>query len=137
VPYTGGCLCGKVRFTIEGEPQFVAHCHCQSCRRHSGAAVLTFAGFAAAAVRFTNAPARYASSPGVTRSFCSNCGTPLAYETEERPGVIDMTLGAFDEPERLPATIHVWTEMRIPWFHADEHLPRYARTPRDSKMESF
>ena len=52
------------------------------------------------------------------------CGTPLAYESGERPSDLDMFLGAFDEPEKLPATAHVWTEARIPWFHADQHSPR-------------
>ena len=49
----GGCLCGAVRFTAEGAPKWTSYCHCQSCRRHTGAPVAAYAGFETAKVRFT------------------------------------------------------------------------------------
>ena len=49
----GRCLCGAVRFTADGPPKWTGYCHCQSCRRHTGAPVSAYAGFEAAKVRFT------------------------------------------------------------------------------------
>ncbi len=87
----GHCLCGAVRFRAQGEPRFVAHCHCQSCRRQVGGVISTFAGYATKDVEWIKgSPTAYASSPGVARSFCKNCGTPLAYESDKRPGDIDV-----------------------------------------------
>jgi hypothetical protein len=43
--FDGGCLCGAVRFHATGTPRGVFWCHCQSCRRHSGAPVSVFVGF--------------------------------------------------------------------------------------------
>lgn len=42
--FEGGCLCGAVRFAT-GQPKSVFWCHCQSCRKHSGAPVSVFVGF--------------------------------------------------------------------------------------------
>ena len=43
--FEGGCLCGAVRFVATGQPESVAWCHCQSCRKHSGAPVSVFQAF--------------------------------------------------------------------------------------------
>ena len=65
----GHCLCGAVRFTADGEPKWTGFCHCQSCRRHTGAPVSAYAGFEAAKVRFTGDLTRFESSPGVRREI--------------------------------------------------------------------
>ena len=128
----GGCLCGAVRYRAHGDPLFVAHCHCQSCRRASGAALLTFVGYATADVHFTGASrARFQSSPGVSRSFCPRCGTPLAYEADRYPDEVHLTISTFDAPDRFEPRLHVWTEDRIAWLQLDDHLPQYARLSRD------
>src|SRR6267142_4295768 len=43
--FEGGCLCGAIRFLATGQPKGVAWCHCQSCRKHSGAPVSVFVAF--------------------------------------------------------------------------------------------
>ena len=50
---SGKCHCGAVRFTAEFPTRFVAHCHCESCRRAHGAAFVTWVGFPAQQVRIT------------------------------------------------------------------------------------
>ena len=43
--FEGSCLCGAVRFVATGQPESVAWCHCESCRKHSGAPVSVFVAF--------------------------------------------------------------------------------------------
>jgi hypothetical protein len=110
----GGCLCGAVRYRVRGEPVWVAHCHCKSCQRASGSAVLPFAGFATEGFEIVQGtPVRFASSPGVARSFCPTCGTPLTYQAERFPGEVHITLGSLDAPAAFTPTAHVWTEDRV------------------------
>lgn len=98
----GGCLCGGVRFIAAGAPDLVAHCHCTSCRKATGAAFATFADYRRDHVDFSGGElAEYASSPGVKRLFCRACGSAIAYMGENRSGEIHLHAGAFDAPETL------------------------------------
>ena len=96
---TGHCLCGAIHYEYDGEPTLVVHCHCESCRRQTASPVATFVIVPKAALRFTRGqPKEFSSSPGVYRSFCAECGSPLYYRTEQRPDVIDLYLGTLSEP---------------------------------------
>ena len=127
----GRCLCGKVRMRIEGEPIWVGHCHCQSCRRNTGSAVATFVAFRPAQVTYTHGERQFfASSPGVQRGFCAHCGTPLSYEAEKFPNETHLYLCTLDEPGKFIPTFHVFCEERVPWFEIADDLPRHARTTK-------
>jgi hypothetical protein len=122
----GGCLCGAVRFEAVGAPAWVAHCHCQSCRKSTGAPFAAFVGFLRSQVTFTGAaPATYASSPGVVRSFCGACGTPIAYEADRFPGEIHLYLCTLDTPAAFTPQAHVHVGEQLPWLHLADGLPRY------------
>lgn len=125
---TGGCLCGHVRFEVIGPPKCTFHCHCWSCRRHTGAAMATFAGFRIASTFCwaKGTPATYVSSRGVTRRFCSRCGTPITYEAERLPDEVHIAIGTFDQPETPAPEFHVYLGEKIPWLETAEHLPRFA-----------
>lgn len=122
--HTGHCLCGEIRFTATGVPSWVSYCHCESCRRHTGSPVTCFVNYASNDVAFVSAPAVYRSSAGVRRSFCSRCGTPIAYETDKRPGEIDIYLNAFDYPAAFKPESHAFFAERISWFDTRDELPR-------------
>jgi len=125
---TGGCMCGAVRYEISGEPFLVNHCHCESCRKHNGAAVVTLAGFKADQVKFGGEPRKfYESSPGANRAFCGKCGTPLTWEGDgdELGPICEIHVSTFDEPESLVPTAHAFYLERLTWFDVADELPRY------------
>jgi hypothetical protein len=130
---TGGCKCGAVRFEAVGEPIIVTHCHCNSCRRHTGAPLVTLVSFAADQVRFTKGERRiYASSPGVKRAFCGDCGTTLTWESNPRgQDLIEFHIGTLDDPDRMPPSIHVFHGDRLRWFDTADRLPRYETNRHD------
>lgn len=121
----GSCLCGAVTFEAKGQPKFVAHCHCPSCRKATGAAFATFAGFPGDKVTIAGESlVRRESSPGVTRSFCGHCGSPMAYESEAWAGEVHLLVALFDDPEAFPPKAHVHVKTRLEWLHIADGLPQ-------------
>lgn len=114
--YRGGCLCGRIRFVARGAPLLVGWCHCASCRRQTGAPAACYADFAADRVRFATPPARYASSPGVSRWFCADCGTPLSFASDAEPDKICLHLGTLDDPGVFRPTAESFPAERLPWL---------------------
>lgn len=112
----GGCLCGGVRFRAPGEPTLVAHCHCDSCRRFTGAAVATFADYSRNKVEIEGKSLKcFQSSPGASRMFCGACGAAIAFRGDNHPDEISLHLGAFDQPESLTPEEEDHTEERLEW----------------------
>ena len=123
---TGGCLCGNVRFKISGTPRLVEYCHCNSCRKASGAPVMALAGVALEGFEFSQGdPGCYVSSPGVERSFCSNCGASLTLFIKEFPEEIYVSISVLDDPTAMEPGVHIWRSEKLPWFETADELPRY------------
>ena len=127
----GGCRCGAVRLAAGGEPDAVVYCHCKDCRRSSGAPVSLFVGYAAGRIEIGRGePKVYESAPGVRRSFCGECGTPMFYEDERLPGEIYIHIGVFDEPDTFEPWEHSWFSRRLPWLDLRDDLPRHEGSSR-------
>ena len=122
----GHCLCRAITFAYEGKPLWVAHCHCESCRRNTASPVTTFLGVATQGFRWTQGePAVFESSPGVRRRFCGRCGTPLAYEADRFPGEVHLYVANLESPGAVSPTAHVHVAEQLPWFEIQDALPRY------------
>src|SRR5215813_2146630 len=76
---TGGCLCGRVCYTVTGEPAFSGLCHCRNCQRYTGSAFEALIAFPAASVSVQGELKTYDdtgdSGQPVHRHFCPNCGS--------------------------------------------------------------
>ena len=126
-PITGGCLCGAVRYEVQGEPYKVSYCHCRSCRKATGAPVVVMVMFRDFQVRWPGSePRRHESSPGVRRGFCATCGTPITWEGVWDGGpIFEVHVSTLDHPERFPPDRHAFVRERIRWFDVADDHPRY------------
>ena len=116
--FDGGCLCGAVRFRATGAPKWVLWCHCQSCRKHSGAPASVFVSFEHTAVTVVKGEiAKFNSSPGVQRGFCAGCGSTLSCENEKYPTEAHYHVGSFDRAADLKPSAHLFPEERLSWLH--------------------
>jgi hypothetical protein len=129
----GGCLCGRIRYRAEAAPIRVSHCHCDMCRRATGAVAATLACFERAVVSWQGQPARYESSDIAYREFCPDCGGTLTFNFREQPEQVYIAVGSLDDPGRFPAERHSWLDDKIAWLHLDDHLPgsqRWRKPPK-------
>ena len=130
----GGCLCGKVRYRIEGVPGPANYCHCADCRRASGSAFGVSARVPVAAFRITSGTpkgfaSRAESGRAVTRYFCADCGTPLYTAPERRPDVVYVKAGSLDDPTLVHPVQQSWMIARVDWAEISPDLPRHERSP--------
>lgn len=127
----GGCLCGAVRYQAGGAPFHQTVCHCADCRRATGAPMVGWFTVRPGDLVFTAAePRRRQSSPGVTRSFCPGCGTPLTFQ--DRAEEVDVTICTLDDPDALPPRDHTRTLGQLAWVRLADGLPRHPRLRGDS-----
>ncbi len=128
-PFTGGCLCGAVRYVVRAAPVNVRICHCGLCRRATGAPFYARAMFPRAAVSITGETGAFSSSPDLRRRFCTHCGTSLFAERLSRSDMLSVTLGSLDEPGRIAPTMHIFTSDKVPWISLDDGLPQHREFP--------
>ena len=123
---TGRCLCGSIRYQC-GTPLYPPTlCHCESCRRASGAHAVGWFTVAEQDLRYlSGSPHEFESSPGVQRAFCPGCGTPLTYRNVRRPGEIDVTLCTLEDPGQLAPVDHIWMQDAPPWDRPADGLPQF------------
>lgn len=128
---TGRCYCGATTIHATAMPQTISYCHCSDCRRVTSAPVAAFAGFDEAA--FTISPGQERQvrvTPGVTRTFCRACGSPLTGRYDYLPGVVYIGLGLLDQAGRLAPTLHSHDDNRLTWLHINDDLVRHAGTAK-------
>lgn len=130
---TGNCLCGGVKFRIDGPLSQALNCHCSMCRKAQGSAVRTRARVAAANFRFTageDLVTYFESSPGNHRGFCRVCGSPIHTKFDAHPDVLGLPLGVLNEDPGIKPKFHVFVGSKAAWHDITDNLPQYDTLPR-------
>lgn len=126
---TGGCFCGAIRYEASGQFFHATLCHCDMCRRSTGAPCVAWFSVPATAFRVTaGVPASFRSSNHATRSFCAACGTQLTFVDDASKGEIDITTCSLDDPSAATPRDHTFTASQISWLALADPLPRYRRS---------
>lgn len=127
----GGCRCKSVRYAIDGEAQLTAICHCDDCRRSSGAPFVAWAAVKAEAFRLTQGkPKRWTIDGNALRFFCEKCGTGLYYINDEKlPGLVDVQVSTLDNPNEWPPELQMQVAEELSWAGTALNTPSYQRYP--------
>ena len=128
---TGGCLCGKVRYTAEADPVFTVVCHCRNCQKQAGTSFSIVVAVPDVAISTTGPIKTYDdtgdSGKPVHRKFCPYCGSPVITEVDAMPGLALIKAGTLDDTKWLKPTMDVYCSSAQPW------VPTLGQTQRFEK----
>jgi hypothetical protein len=130
--HQGSCLCGAVRYEIDGEPGPIMFCHCRPCRKANGSAFNAAVPVRKDQLRIVSgeeAMKEYESSPGVYRVFCGGCGAPLFSKRDSMPDLLRFRLGTLDTPVAGKPTAHIFVAEKAEWYDICDDLPQHAERP--------
>lgn len=117
--WTGGCLCGALRYEVTGEARFAGYCCCAQCRKASGSGFVPFIGVAGNAVRFSGERRSYVSTSesgvAATRNFCPECGGLVFGGVPGEDDLHTIYAGSLDDPTNFRPTMAIHTCERVDW----------------------
>lgn len=130
----GGCLCGNVRYTYQGEVGGAGICHCGDCRRQTGSAFnvsigLDRSGFAVSAGEPRTFTAQSDRGNTLTRHFCGDCGSPLFTTFPDDPDRLFVKAGSLDDPGLVKPVLQAWTGSAVSWSRVGDDLPGFEKDP--------
>ena len=117
---TGGCACGAVRYSIDGDPVRTGVCYCKDCQRRTGSAFGMGCFFPRENVVITRGNTKTFSRTAesgnrVSIRFCPECGTSVVWNTEALPHATAVAGGTFDDTDWLDPQLHVWAKSAQKW----------------------
>lgn len=117
VPMTGGCACGRVRYTALIHDDEAYLCHCRMCQRATGSLSIAFKIVKQAEVAWEREPDWFESSAIAQRPYCRECGTSLGFKFRRGSEFMDLTVASFDDPSRFRPQHHFGAEsIHRAWF---------------------
>lgn len=129
----GGCLCGKVRYSVDGDPIFVGVCHCTSCQKGSGTAFNAVVAVPKPTVSLTGTVSTYEgrgdTGKPTYRRFCPTCGSPIAVEAAVMADVVMIPVGTLDNAGSLKPTMQIYCDSAQPWALLAGEIQRFPKMP--------
>lgn len=124
----GGCLCGAVRYEVDGPLAPIQLCHCRQCRKAQGSAFGANIPVSAQAFRLLRGEGElreHRASPAKRRVFCGACGSPIFSQRDDAPETVRLRAGTLDDDEGLEVGVHIQTAFRAAWCPVADDLPAW------------
>ena len=130
--HPGSCLCGAVRFEVEGEFERFYLCHCAYCRKDTGSAHAANLFSSTATIRWLSGQDKLSHFrlPGTRhgRSFCPVCGSALP-SVQMDGKLLVVPAGSLDGPVPVMPDAHIFVASRADWDAGLERVPRVEKFP--------
>jgi hypothetical protein len=131
--FTGGCLCGKIKYSAEADPIFMGVCHCKDCQKGTGAVFNAVVAVPEPALHVTGTPKTFTgkgdSGKAVSRQFCPDCGASLYTTVEVMPGVAMLTAGTLDDSSNYKPSMQIYCDSAQSWVHLGGDIKPFPKMP--------
>jgi len=132
--FTGSCLCGDITYEVSSDPVNMWNCHCDACRKITGASFATNVFVKEADVRITKGtPSTFenAADSGntMTRCFCPQCGSPLFNKNSGRLGILVVRAGSIDDAGFVKPWANLYTSRALPFTHLGGEMTNFDEMP--------
>ena len=136
--FSGGCLCGAVRYESTSEPTAAGHCHCLDCRKTSGSGHCSHLGVPNKALRVTGDVKFFDKGTDtgntVSRGFCPVCGSAVYSTNTGFPGMVFIRASSLVDPDVFQPQLVVYAKQAPSWDHMDPSLPSFPSMPPQDDM---
>ena len=128
--FTGGCVCGAIRYEVNAEPIVMFNCHCRDCQKITGGPYTPVVYVPANAFKITKGTPKYYKTTSEimgdnVRGFCPDCGSRLfGGMSAEGQGI---TASSLDDPTLFKPQFEIFTSDTQPWDHMDPKLPKFEK----------
>lgn len=133
ISYTGGCLCGALRYEARGQPEAQGYCFCADCRKASGSGFIPFLQFRATSVRFsgrtTRSTVKSARGEDAVRNRCATCGSLVFGGPIGEARAFTVYAGSLDEPSLFRPTLAIFTRDKPDWVAMPPGLDSFETVP--------
>lgn len=117
--FTGGCLCGALRYEAEGEPLNMGHCYCADCQKASGSGFIPFMGFSSSALRISGPSRPFVSKAAnggdATRNFCPTCNSLVFGGVVGESDSFTIYAGSLDDKSLFHPQVAIFARNRPDW----------------------
>lgn len=132
--FEGGCYCGALRYSADGDPAFKGECHCRECQYFACGGPNFILGLPADGFVYTSGIPKTFARPDldnpVTREFCAECGTHILSRAPSAPGLVILKVGTLDDPSVFEGPqIVIQTADAQSWHLFPKGVPRFERFP--------
>ena len=134
---SGGCACGRIRYTARIDSDDAYLCHCRMCQRATGSISIAFKNVMQSDVKWDHEPDWYDSSPIAVRPYCRECGTSLGFRFKDGSDKMDLTVASFDDPSHFVPKHHFGAEsIHRAWLNTDG-LPEMRTEDYDKLVQKW
>jgi hypothetical protein len=130
--HSGSCLCGAVRFEVEGEFERFYLCHCEHCRKGTGSAHAANLFSSTATLKWISGEDQLSQfdlpATRHSRAFCRTCGSPMPI-VRENGKLLRVPAGSLNSRVDIRPTAHIFVASKANWDEALQDVATFDRFP--------